>query len=180
MIKMKKIYLLIIVTTLMSGCIAQTNPYQMEYAGEKVNFRANLNEAAKVLVEPSEKDLQFLLLSPYVNQINIAFVPSDENKFYSVAGYEITYKLMKIRAANLGQKTQIQSLILNKSEDAQRLASKENPIILMEGGVNETKVLRAGSVIYVRGKDMTEKNRDYTDLDLAADKLLLALMKAGQ
>ncbi len=176
-----KFFIIILIITLISGCVSQTNPYQMEYAGEKINFRANLNEAAKILIEPSEMSAQVLLLSPYVNKINIAFVPSDSlNKFYTVTGYELSYKLQLIRMANFEQAIQIQSLVLNKTEDAKKLAARENPIIVMEAGANETKVQQDGYMIHVRGKDMTENNRDYTDLDLAADKLLLVLMKAGQ
>jgi len=180
---MRNQLVVLIAVIFVSGCITgnAVSPYQKDYAGLTVNFRANIVEAEKVSLKSSEKDIQVSLLSPYVKEIKIAFVPSDtNNKFYGVTGYELGYKMQVIRLANYEQSTPISSLILNKTEEAIKLATPEKPIILMQADADNTEVHREGYVIYVRGKDMTENARDYTDLDLAADKLLLTLMKSGQ
>jgi hypothetical protein len=47
----------------------------------------------------------------------------------------------------------------------------------MRAGAERTAVTVDGNVVIVEGKDMTEEGRAYTDLDLAADKLLLSLLE---
>lgn len=178
---MKKIFASLLIVMLIAGCVGQTktNPYELNYAEKRMVFRADLNEAEKIFVEPSAEDLQNILMDPYVKGIKVAFVPSENDKFYAVSGFELAQKMQWVNMAIYGSAIPITNLILNKTEDAKRLASKEMPIVVMQGGVEETKVLVNGYAVYVRGKDMTEVKRDYTDLDLAADKLLLTLMDLG-
>ena len=178
---MKKIFASLLIAVIIAGCVGQTKvyPYQLDYAEKRMQFRANLNEAGKILMEPSAEDLQKVLMSPNIKGIRVAFVPSENDKFYAVSGFELAQKMQWVNMAIYGSAIPITNLILNKTDDAKRLASEENPIVVMQGSADETKVLVNGYVVYVSGKDMTEVNRDYTDLDLAADKLLLTLMDMG-
>ena len=49
-------------------------------------------------------------------------------------------------------------------------------VLLMEAGADETKVSIDKNVVRMMGKDMTENERRYTDLDLAVDKFLRVLL----
>lgn len=50
-------------------------------------------------------------------------------------------------------------------------------VLLGEGFANETEIVveKEKNIIFVKGKSFSQKNRKYTDLDLAVDKLLLVL-----
>jgi hypothetical protein len=195
---MKKILIVLFLVILISGCTQ--NPYQKEFAGQVFNFRANLFEAEKVKVFPNESSVKQLLLDENLGIVTIA-MPNVERKagFYAVAGYEIAYKLTSIyktiyqgfgdvhafitkdnytclyfddtkKTICIGKK-----LFDNLNETSPR--EKEVVIVLLgEGFVEDTRIEVEGNRIIVQGKSFSEEKRTYTDLDLAADKLLLILM----
>jgi len=163
---------------LVSACVGQSNPYQTEIGGQKVTFRANLDRAKDVSLSPDGALLNGLLLDPNVRKITIAYVPDNAtNGFYTVTGYELSYKIVLIQAFYYGDSPKIEGVALNTTEEAYKLASPIYPVILMLAGADRTAVTVDGNVVLVEGKDMTENGRDYTDLDLAADRLLLELLK---
>ena len=53
--------LLLVVVVISSGCVTQ-NPYRLKIGGKDVDFRANLDEARKVPVYPSELEIKKALL----------------------------------------------------------------------------------------------------------------------
>lgn len=176
--KTKTIFLLaVLIVAAVSGC-TQKNPYQAEFAGQLLNFRADLTEAAKTKVYPNEQALRSVLFSPNIEKITIAFIPQeDENGVYGVVSYELAYKLTIINKYYYQQILPIESLAVNRTEDLN--PTEKEPIILLLGpktGAKQTAVSIFGSLIILEGKDFSEIDRQYTDLDLAADKLLLVLM----
>lgn len=174
----KTIVAITVLVVLISACVGQSNPYQMEIGSQKVTFRANLDKAKDVPLSPSDGSLKSLLLDLAVDKIILAYVPdSAYNGFYSVSGYDITYKMVLIQNLYYGDSPQIEAVALNTTEEAYRLASPATPVILLKAGAEKTAVTVDKNVVLVEGKDMTESGRDYTDLDLAADRLILELLK---
>jgi hypothetical protein len=174
----KSIVALLVLTVLVSACVAQSDPYKMTVGGQKMTTRANLQEADKVPVYPDISTLKGVLLTPDVGEIRIAYIPANEsNGFYTVTGFELSYKMVIIQKAIFGDYPKIDVLVLNSTDEAYRLASVRSPVIIMKAGSDRTAVTVDGNVVIVEGKDMTENGRTYTDLDLAADKLLLSLLE---
>ena len=174
-----KILAMIVLAVFVAGCVGQTNPYQTEIGPTgKVTFRADLEKAAEVPLYPDAVTLKTLLLSPDVGKITIGFVPDDEyNGFYTVTGYEISYKMILIQADYYGDYPKIEALELNSTEEAYGIATPSSPVIVMIAGAEKTAVTVDGNVVLVEGADMTEVERAYTDLDLAADKMLLEMIR---
>ncbi|MEM5814658.1 MAG: hypothetical protein QXD77_02480 [Candidatus Aenigmatarchaeota archaeon] len=175
--KMIKFAAACVLVLLVSACVAQSNPYQMEFAGSKLSFRSNLDRAKDVMLSDGEA-AKALLLDPGIPTIILAYVPDNAtNGFYTVAGYELSYKLTLAHQAYFGSAPDIKGVALNTTEEAYAMATIDVPVILMKAGSDRTAVTVDGDVIIVEGKDMTENGRDYTDLDLAADRLLLEILK---
>lgn len=178
---MKKIILLIILIIFIAGCVETPyNPYQREFAGVKLNFRANLDEAEKVPVYPDEKTLRSVLLNNAVEEIGIAYIPNEsENSFYLAASFELAYKLTVINNYYFNKTKPIDSITVNSSLEALYLSSNQKPIIMLVGPTktNSTIVNVAGFLITTQGKSFEETDKKYNDLDLSVDKLLLVLMK---
>jgi len=183
----KIIILAILVIMLTSACIGQakSSPYKLGFSGTTLTFRANLEEAAKTPVNDI-KGLRDLFLDPNVEGVQLAYVPNQSaaprggtiTGFYLVDGYELAYKLTAIYGTYFGEAVPVTTLTLNSTGEALNFATKETPVILMQAGQGPTEVRLSSddSIVYVSGADMTQDGRDYTDLDLAVDKLLLVLM----
>ena len=177
---MKKLFGLIILVVLISGCLFQ-DPYRREFAGVTLNFRANLNKADKIPIYPNEKALRDVLLNDLAERIGIAYIPNEfENSFYLAASYELAYKLTIINKYYFQYAKPIVSIPLNSSADAFDISNEKMPIIVLLGPsrTNITSVSVKDYVIIAGGKDFSEVNRTYTDLDLAVDKILLVIMKS--
>jgi hypothetical protein len=188
MMSMRKgLIAILLVLVLASACIGQAkaNPYQLTFGGAMLTFRANLEQAAKTPVDDANS-VRALLLDPNIEEVHLAYIPNQSaaprggtiTGFYLVDGYELAYKLTAIYSTYFGGAVNIITLPLNSTGEALAAATKERPVIIMEAGRNPTEVRIDGnySIVYVRGADMSQNGRDYTDLDLAVDKLLLVLM----
>ena len=202
---MRKILFALVAIIFISACLGTPENYKIKFAGVDVNFRADLNKAEKVLLEPGTGAVKETMFTNPVNLVRVAFVPDDANNgFYSVAGFEIQYKTVlaykqfiftdkaisqsegglqcvyfeKLLVGAMGTQRRIcfETVILNSTDEAIAMANETAPMILMEAGADETKVSINGNLIRIMGKDMSQTNRKYTDLDLAADKFLLVLM----
>lgn len=169
-----------ILVIFISGCIETYNPFQKEFAGVKLNFRANLDEARNVPVYPNEIALRGVILNENVEEICLAYIPNDTiNSFYLAASYELAYKLTIINKYYFNRTKLIDSIPVNSSSEALSMASIQKPMIMLLGPseTNLTIVNVSESFIEVHGKSFEEVNRTYNDLDLATDKLLLVLME---
>ena len=188
----------IILSIILSNPEFHLTPYQIYYSDGVRNFRADLNEARKVPVYPSEDTLRNILFNPEVYKIDIAYFPNDtENSYYLASGFEITIKLGIIYKNFLGNETQtfeeddgstclifpnrnvrcFRPVAINSTDELN--PSPTEPVILMLGPshANQTAVSIYNFTITLEGKSFQEVNRTYTDLDLAADKMLLSLME---
>ena len=202
---MEKIYVIIILAIIAIAFIFLLNnieilkdPYSLYYEGDVRHFRANLFEANKTPVYPNENAIKDVLLNPEVFKIYIAFIPNEtENAFYLASSFEITNKLgIVYRHYFNGQagsfKDVDESSCMLFFEDRQVRCFKSfpinstdelsptpiEPVILLLGpsNTNQTSVVVNNNLIILQGKDFSEIDRKYTDLDLAVDKMLLVLM----
>lgn len=181
---MKK-YGLILLVVVVAACVGQQQPptNQLQFAGQTFNFRSNLTEATTVPVLPDETSLSDTLLQPDVHTVYMAFLPNDaENGYYAVTGYGLAYKLTIIYRHFFGSPPAIETLTLNSTDELNASTiPASTPVIWLRGpaaGANTTAVTVNGNLVSVEGADLSEINRTYTDLDLAAEKLLLVLMQA--
>ncbi|MFH0830005.1 MAG: hypothetical protein V1887_02505 [Candidatus Aenigmatarchaeota archaeon] len=171
-----------------SGCIGQSesDPYRLTYAGQSMKFRANLQEAQNVPVNDANAARE-MLFDVDVKKVYLAFVPSDRTfrsvsgnatytALYGTVGFELAYKIGAVWGVNFGEYAPLETVVLNSSAEAASLATRETPLILMVAGAPETSVVVSDNMITVNGENMEEIDRAYTDLDLAADKLILVLM----
>jgi len=169
--------MLIISIVLVSGCLTQEYPYQVDYEGYQLHFRADLEEAANVYVYPNEQAVRDLLIGPKAVTTFIAFYPNDtENAFYTAAAYELAYKMTIINKVVWGRPFPIDTIPINGTLEI--IPTAEQPVVILHGPSRskETKIVVDGYKINVYGKDFYE-GRDYIDLDLAVDKVLLILME---
>ncbi|MFH0929549.1 MAG: hypothetical protein V1818_04330 [Candidatus Aenigmatarchaeota archaeon] len=191
----------VILFVLLLRSIDFLTPYQKFYAGDVRNFRGNLNEAAKVPVYPDERSIISILMNPDVYKIHIAFFPNDaENSFYFASSFEITNKLSIIYRSFLGTEVTtfqdkdgsacmifypnkhvrcFKSVPINSTDDL--IPTPIEPVILLRGPstANRTAVSVENYLITAEGESFQEEDRDYTDLDLAVDKLILVLMSVN-
>lgn len=172
--------------------------YSLYYAGDTRHFRANLFEANKTAVYPNEDAIKNVLLNPNVYKIDIAYIPNEtENANYLASSFEITNKLGLVYRNYFNEQPSVfkdedgstcmlfyqekqtrcfKSLPINLTSEA--VSTDVEPIILLLGPsmANQTGVTVKNSLIVLEGKDFSQTNRNYNDLDLAVDKMLLVLM----
>jgi len=201
----EKIYVIIIIAIIVIAFIFLLNnieffkdPYSLYYEGDVRHFRANLFEANKTPVYPNENAIKDVLLNPEVYKIYIAFVPNEtENAFYLASSFEITIKLGLVykhyyKGLTGSFKDVDDSSCMLFFEDEQVRCFKSfpinstdeliptpiEPVILLLGPshASQTSVVVNNNFIILQGKDFSEIDRKYTDLDLAVDKMLLVLM----
>ncbi len=173
----------------------EKNPYQIKFANETLNFRANLEKAKLVSVYPDGQAIKEAILSKDVEKIKISYAPETEfNKFYLADSFEIAYKLTILfkyyygisgyvygdrQGENCLSFEETQKTICIISEPVPSLeqinASSSEPVIFLSAS-NETSVILKDNIIYIKGKDFSETGRKYTDLDLATDKFLMLLI----
>jgi hypothetical protein len=175
-----------------------SDPYSLVYEGETRHFRSNLIEANKTAVYPDELSVMNVLLGTDVYKIQIAFVPNaTENAYYFADTFEITSKMgLVYRNYFEGNVTTFKdadnSTCLLWYEQRQTRCFKSvpvnstselvptsvEPVIFLAGPsqANETGVSVNNSLITLSGASFNESYRNYNDLDLATDKMLLILM----
>ena len=181
---MKKAFILIAIV-LISACVSssnfkQTASHEGIYYDRYLQFRADLNEARNIPVFPNEIALQKALANPWTRRIVIAFIDNpEENAFYAVTAFELTFTLKAYY--NDTEYRDIKAFNVSSIEEARNLADKTVPVIMMVGPslANKTAVTVDGFFVLSEGKDFSEVNRIYTDLDLAAAKLLLVMLESN-
>lgn len=161
--------------------VEKLSPFQKEFAGLTLNFRANLNEAEKINVYPNETVLRDVILNNNVEEIGIAFIPDEfENSYYLAASYDLAYKITVVNKYYFNIAKPIDSIPVNSSLEALSLATSKKPIIMLVGPskTDSTLVNVVGYFITAQGKSFEkESEKSYNDLDLAVGKILLVLMK---
>ena len=174
------------------------DPYTLVYGGEARHFRGNLFEANKTLVYPADEAIPQVLLNPEVYKIQIAYIPNaSENPYYLAATFEITNKLGLVYRQSIDETPQMfkdtdgstcllfyntkktmcfKSLPVNSTDEL--VPTSVEPIILMLGPsqTNQTRIDVYSDLISLQGASFNETYRNYNDLDLAVDKMLLVMM----
>jgi len=145
----------------------------VHYGNYILNFRADLREASKVPVYPSEDALYREMMHGLVQNITIAFKPASEseNPYYILEIYELLYPKLPLAYSRLKLSPSFnrEPLIVDSYEN---LPGKiQNPIIALVHPIysNETSIRVEGHVVTIRGK--TPK-----DFDLAVDKFLIVTL----
>lgn len=180
---MKKYILLILLVAMVAGCVSQQPQFeQRQFAGQTFNFRSNLTAAAAVPVHPDETALSDALLMPDLDTVYIAFIPSkNETGIYGVVGYGLTFKLNIIYRAFFGMSPDITSKMYNSADEVNASAvSPGTRVILLRGpaaGANSTGITVDGNMVIVDGADLSQVNRNFNDLDLATEKLIMVAMQ---
>jgi hypothetical protein len=174
------------------------DPFSLVYGGEARHFRANLFEANETLVYPNELAIKQVLLNPDVYKIHIAYIPNEsENSYYLAATFEITNKLGLVYRQQINETPQVykdtdqsscllfyetKKLICFKSDPVnstdELVPTTVEPVILMLGPTqsNETRIDVYSGLISLQGASLDETSRNYNDIDLAVDKMLLVMM----
>jgi hypothetical protein len=136
-------------------------------------FRDDVRAAEKIPVYPNEKIIGQQFWDYKIQNITILFKPDDRyNKYYQLAGFELTYKLTQMYMT-------MRPLIIEKNFSAQEIDDFEN--ITREEGVlkiilvppeysDQTIVKAASNRVYIYFKNPR-------DLDLAVIKTILAALK---
>jgi len=136
-------------------------------------FRDDVKAAEKIPVYPNEKIVGQQFWDYKIQNITILFKPDDRyNKYYQLAGFELTYKLTQMYMT-------LRPLIIEKDFSAQEIDDFDN--ITREDGVlkiilvppeysNQTIVKAASNRIYIHF-------RNSRDLDLAVIKTILVALK---
>ncbi len=193
----------LVLVLMLSGCVTEKPEkpvHAMNFHGLELHFRGDLNKAKHVPVFPDERSLVKMLLGKEVKRVTIAFPNvSSGAGYYAVAGFELAFKLTVIynsiyspfHPPETEEKNgytclfypdyQKEICIGKKifADESELKAGRGEVIIALFAGelAHSTEIYAESSksVIYVYGKDLSQQNRSYTDLDLAADKLLLML-----
>jgi len=136
-----------------------------------IGFRADLREAEKVPVYPSETALFNEINSQLIQNMTILFKPASEseNPYYSLEEFEIIQKLTFL-FKRIGISPGFKANITDSYENI--FGKIQNPIIVLVHPkfANETSVtVTPNHVIYIKGKT----NRDF---DLATTKFLMVAM----
>ena len=182
-----KIILALIIVVLIAGCIGpeenvkQLTEYKLKYFNTTLNFRGNLNEAREVPVFPNETVLLKALTSPYTQRIVIAFIDNpDENSYYAAAAFQLSFDLTVFHNANFPNRV-VKAFNVSSIDEARNVADEKVPVIMLAGPsiTNKTAVTVEDYFILLEGKDLSEVDRVYTDLDLASAKLLLTLLESN-
>lgn len=176
---MRKLVLIIPIILIMfiAGCVQQETSNRRYFGNQLLTFRADLDKAADVPIYPDKATLLQAMNDPGLKWLYIAYMPnSSENGFYAVSGYDLTYKSVLGYKDMFGITPSVRVLELNTTPGQ----PEPNALIIwMRGpgaGANQTAVTVDGGLITVEGKDFSEVNRTYTDLDLAVERLLLAFL----
>jgi len=141
------------------------------YYGHVIGFRADMREAEKIPVYPSEEAVYKELMNSTVENITIAFKPADEkeNPYYILEEVEIVQKLY-LGYKILGYEPSFNGLPIESYENLS--GTRSNPIIALVHPVysNETLIELKDHVIFVKAKD-------HKDFDLATIKLIMVALE---
>jgi hypothetical protein len=138
----------------------------------ELSFRADLKEASKIPVYPSEEILYRALINPLVENVTIVFVPVEgENGIYVVNAWEIVMKL-SLAYEQIGIKPGFNGINLTSYENIELHGKIQNPYIVLVHPryANETSLKLKDHTIFISGKSEKE-------FDLATVKLLMIALK---
>lgn len=106
-----------------------------------------------------------------------------EGAYIKVAAIEISIKLTNTYKEYYGYALPIEPLQVSSREEAVTISNKNEPVVLILGPThsNKTAVRKySDHVLIAEGASIPEKAGPYSEIDLAVDKLLLAVMNRAQ
>ncbi len=190
---------ILVLVLLVSGCVSSgVQPVKQAYLlGDVRNFRADLTEVPEVPVSDPDGIID-LFLDPNLTYIKISFMPDNYTAFYAATGFEVAnklavaYKFLYGRGGAVvlyddleknitncfyyeatAKKICINAVPVRSPEDVEN-AETEATILFLPS--NTTEVVLDGRTVILRARSFDETERDYTDLDLAADRFLLLIL----
>lgn len=185
---MRKIIFIMVILLLVavSGCIEQEieGKYKINYQGVDFLFNSNLEKAENVTVIPNESAIIDTLFDYNVAELNLAYYENDtEAPLYikSLMSFISKYKKMNLIVWSYDFDERLSYTIL--TEDGQMPnATMEAPSILLMGPAfsDSTRIEVENNIVKIYASDLTPRKggyADYTDFDLALDKIILVLMK---
>jgi len=180
------ISMLIIAVVLSSGCIEEDTiegRYDANYYGNQLMFNSNLDVARNIIVLPDENTLKEALFGYEVVGIQFAYYDNDtEAPYYikSLMPFASKYAKLNLIRWKYDMSDKINFIILNETTEMPN-ATLQEPAIMLIGPAHtdETYVKVENGIVKVYGANLTlrpGKYAQYTDYDLALDKIILVLM----
>ncbi len=167
---------ILIIAVYLADTYAPKPVYSYDYFGIPLNFRADLREASKVQIYPSETIIYYELRGGLAKNITIVFLPVEgDNGIYSANGYEVAYKLGLLFNL-LGKNVTINAMNVTSYDN---LPGKiQHPIIALVHPKysTETSVSLVGHVIRISGLPSNDARTPYRNLDLATVKFLMVIL----
>jgi hypothetical protein len=165
--------ILLVAAIIISGIIIwkslnKTSAYVYRYNGYDLEFRANIIEALKIPVQPSEDAIKDVVLNPNVTKIFIVFADSPDNNLVAANGFEVSSKLSLIFYVKGIKKT-----IKGQVVDSYNVTPPKDSLyiaLIPPALANYTGVVLNDSVVYIAGRSSKE-------FDLATIKFLLSVME---
>lgn len=185
---MKKIIIsiLILLTVVTSGCLGEKpseGTYEVNYYGNSLLFNSNLDVAKDVKVLPNEQILRETLIGYEVVGMQFAYYHNDTEAAYYMKGlmpFASKYTKLNKIIWNYDISEKYTYTVLNSTDEMPN-ATVIEPALMLIGPAytDETYIEVDGNVVKVYAADLTlrdGKYAQYTDYDLALDKIILVLM----
>jgi len=185
---MKKIMISILILSIMitSGCLGEKQiegTYEVNYYGNNMLFNSNLEIAKDIKVMPNEQVLKETLIGYEVVGIQFAYYQNDTEAAYYMKGlmpFASKYTKLNKIIWNYDITEHYTYTVLNSTDDMPNATITE-PAILLIGPAytDETYIEVDNNIVKVYAADLTlrqGKYAQYTDYDLALDKIILVLM----
>lgn len=142
-------------------------------------------EKVQIAYIPNESENAFYFVSSFEisNKLSIIyrnlFQGSREVDFYTAPDNSSCLVFFLRDIPNVFSEKCFKSVPVNSIDEASEIAKEKEPVILLLGPsqTDRTIVDLKEYVVTAEGKDFTEVNRTYTDLDLSVAKLILTLME---
>jgi len=153
--------------------------YSVDYKGVILNFRADLREADKVSVQPGPDQVFTELINPLVKNITIVYNLTndpDQDKYYSLAAFEISEKLklgMLVRSmSDIGIDAKpFSDFNLTTYENLPGKIQHPLIVVILPAYANQTRVfVSTDHIIFIEAVS-------YKDFDLAIDKFLMSALR---
>lgn len=171
---------------LTSGCLGRNTiegTYEINFYGNELLFNSNLDVAKDIRVEPDEQTLKQALIGYEVIGMQFAYYNNDtEAPYYIKALVPFASKYTKLNKIiwDYDITDKFEYIILNSTDELPN-ATMQYPAIMLIGPAytDETYIKLENNIIKIYAADLSlrqGKYAQYTDYDLALDKVILTLI----
>ena len=177
------VLLLVVASSMCIGGEEETGTYEAYYYGTEFLFNSDLDIARNVTVEPSENTLENTIFGYTVTGLHFVYYDNPEEiPFYtkSLISFVSKYQKMSLLVWDYSIENNMNITTINSTDQIPNGTMYE-PVILMLGPEHSdsNKIEVDGYIIKVYAKDLTPREGKYaqfTDFDLAMDKIIMVLM----